>query len=148
MKIRLDDVMQSFSFPFEAAYYYYIPLETVLMFVGGLIYGKAVNGIASEEDVRKHSDSFIELPRIGEEGRRKVMKGFLEAVSNPELKKKMISAADADAVAEFENLLREKRLLIAWYNYRDDVYSEFAKWSGSYEDYLWQKTEKILKTIF
>ncbi|MBQ9049301.1 MAG: hypothetical protein IJ126_01620 [Lachnospiraceae bacterium] len=127
MKIRLDDVMQSFSFPFEAAYYYYIPLETVLMFVGGLIYGKAVNGIASEEDVRKHSDSFIELPRIGEEGRRKVMKGFLEAVSNPELKKRMISAADADAVAEFENLLREKRLLIAWYNYRDDVYSEFAK---------------------
>ena len=127
MKIRLDDVMQSFSFPFEAAYYYYIPLETVLMFVGGLIYGKAVNGIASEEDVRKHSDSFIELPRIGEEGRRKVMKGFLEAVSNPELKKKMISAADADAVAEFEDLLREKRLLIAWYNYRDDVYSEFAK---------------------
>lgn len=127
MKIRLDDVMQSFSFPFEAAYYYYIPLETVLMFVGGLIYGKAVNGIASEEDVRKHSDSFIELPRIGEEGRRKVMKGFLEAVSNPELKKKMIRAADADAVAEFENLLREKRLLIAWYNYRDDVYSEFAK---------------------
>ena len=127
MKISLDDVMQSFSFPFEAAYYYYIPLETVLMFVGGLIYGKAVNGIASEEDVRKHSDSFIELPRIGEEGRRKVMKGFLEAVSNPELKKKMISAADADAVAEFENLLREKRLLIAWYNYRDDVYSEFAK---------------------
>ena len=127
MKIRLDDVMQSFSFPFEAAYYYYIPLETVLMFMGGLIYGKAVNGIASEEDVRKHSDSFIELPRIGEEGRRKVMKGFLEAVSNPELKKKMISAADADAVAEFENLLREKRLLIAWYNYRDDVYSEFAK---------------------
>ena len=127
MKIRLDDVMQSFSFPFEAAYYYYIPLETVLMFVGGLIYGKAVNGIASEEDVRKHSDSFIELPRIGEEGRRKVMKGFLEAVSNPELKKKMISAADADAVAEFENVLREERLLIAWYNYRDDVYSEFAK---------------------
>ena len=127
MKIRLDDVMQSFSFPFEAAYYYYIPLETVLMFVGGLIYGKAVNGIASEEDVRKHSDSFVKLPQIGEEGRRKVMKGFLEAVSNPELKKKMISAADADAVAEFENLLREKRLLIAWYNYRDDVYSEFAK---------------------
>ena len=42
MKIRLDDVMQSFSFPFEAAYYYYIPLETVLMFVGGMIYGKAV----------------------------------------------------------------------------------------------------------
>ena len=127
MKIRLDDVMQSFSFPFEAAYYYYIPLETVLMFVGGLIYGKAVNGIASEEDVRKHSDSFIELPRIGEEGRRKVMKGFLEAVSNPELKKKMISAADAEGVAEFEYLLREERLLIAWYNYRDDVYSEFAK---------------------
>ena len=127
MKIRLDDVMQSFSFPFEAAYYYYIPLETVLMFVGGMIYGKAVNGISSEEDVRKHADNFIKLPQIGEEGRRKVMKGFLEAVSNPELKKRMISAADAEGVAEFENLLREERLLIAWYNYRDEVYSEFAK---------------------
>ena len=127
MKIRLDDVMQSFSFPFEAAYYYYIPLETVLMFAGGMIYGKAVNGISSEEDVRKHADNFIKLPHIGEEGRRKVMKGFLEAVPNSELKKKMISAADAEGVAEFENLLREERLLIAWYNYRDEVYSEFAK---------------------
>ena len=127
MKIRLDDVMQSFSFPFEAAYYYYIPPETVLMFAGGMIYGKAVNGISSEEDVRKHADNFIKLPRIGEEGRRKVMKGFLEAVPNSELKKKMVSAADAEGVAEFENVLREERLLIAWYNYRDEVYSEFAK---------------------
>ena len=127
MKIRLDDVMQSFSFPFDAAYYYYIPLETVLMFAGGMIYGKAVNGISSEEDVRKHADNFIKLPRIGEEGRRKVMKGFLEAVPNSELKKKMINAADAEGVAEFENALREERLLIAWYNYRDEVYSEFAK---------------------
>ena len=127
MKIRLDDVMQSFSFPFEAAYYYYIPLETVLMFVGGLIYGKAVNGISSEEDVRKHADNFIKLPQIGEEGRRKVMKGFLEAVPNSDLKKRMISAVDAEGAAEFENVLREERLLIAWYNYRDEVYSEFAK---------------------
>ncbi len=127
MKIRLDDVMQSFSFPFEAVYYYYIPLETVLMFAGGMIYGKAVNGISSEEDVRKHADSFIKLPQIGEEGRLKVMKGFLEAVPGGELKKKMISAVDAKSTAEFENVLREGRLLIAWYNYRDDVYSEFAK---------------------
>ena len=81
MKIRLDDVMQSFSFPFEAVYYYYIPLETVLMFVGGRIYGKAVNGIASEEDVRKRAEDFIRLPQIGAEGRRKVMEGFMEAPS-------------------------------------------------------------------
>jgi hypothetical protein len=47
MKIRLDDVMQSFSYPFNAVYYYYIPLETVLMFMGGVIYGKAVHGISS-----------------------------------------------------------------------------------------------------
>ena len=127
MKIRLDDVMQSFSFPFEAVYYYYIPLETVLMFAGGMIYGKAVNGISSEEDVRKHADNFIKLPQIGEEGRRKVMKGFLEAVPNSELKEKMVRAADAEGAAEFENVLREERLLIAWYNYRDEVYSEFAK---------------------
>lgn len=127
MKIRLDDVMQSFSFPFEAAYYYYIPLETVLMFSGGIIYGKAVNGISTEEDVRKHSDSFIKLPQIGEEGRRKVMSGFMEAVPNPQVKKRMMSAAGEESMAEFENVLREERLLIAWYNYRDDVYSEFAK---------------------
>ena len=69
MKIRLDDVMQSFSFPFDAVYYYYIPLETVLMFVGGSIYGKAVNGIASEEDVRKRAEDFIRLPQLGAEGR-------------------------------------------------------------------------------
>lgn len=55
------------------------------------------------------------------------MKGFLEAVPNSELKKKMVGAADAEGVAEFENVLREERLLIAWYNYRDEVYSEFAK---------------------
>ena len=103
MKIRLDDVMQSFSFPFEAAYYYYIPLETVLMFVGGMIYGKAVNVISSEEDVRKHADNFIKLPQIGEEGRRKVMKGFLEAVPNSDLKKRMISAVDAEGAAEFDS---------------------------------------------
>ena len=68
MKIRLDDVMQSLSFPFNAVYYYYIPLETVLMFMDGMIYGKAVYGISSEEDVRKHSEDFIKLPDIGEEG--------------------------------------------------------------------------------
>ena len=50
MKIRLDDVMQSLSFPFNAVYYYYIPLETVLMFMDGMIYGKAVYGISSEEE--------------------------------------------------------------------------------------------------
>ena len=97
------------------------------MFSGGIIYGKAVNGISTEEDVRKHSDSFIKLPQIGEEGRRKVMRGFMEAVPNPQVKKRMISAALEESMAEFENVLREERLLIAWYNYRDDVYSEFAK---------------------
>ena len=66
MKIRLDDVMQSFSYPINAVYYYYIPLETVLMFVEGVIYGKAVHGISSEKDVAEHSEDFIKLPQIGE----------------------------------------------------------------------------------
>ena len=84
MKIRLDDVMQSFSFPFEAVYYYYIPLETVLMFAGGMIYGKAVHGISSEEDVKKNAKDFIKLPQIGEEGRRRVMISFMNTIENEE----------------------------------------------------------------
>ena len=119
MKIRLDDVMQSFSIPIEAADYYFMPLETGIKVADGMIYGKAVNGISSEEDVRKHSDSFIKLPQIGAEGRRKVMRGFMEAVPNPQVKKRMISAALEESMAEFENVLREERLLIAWYNYRE-----------------------------
>ena len=62
MKIRLDDVMQSFSYPINAVYYYYIPLETVLMFVDGVIYGKAVHGISTEKDVAEHEGDFIKLP--------------------------------------------------------------------------------------
>lgn len=129
MKIRLDDAMQSFSYPFDAVYYYYIPLETVLMFVGGLIYGKAVNGISSEEDVRKHPGDFIMLPQIGEEGRLKVMKGFLKAMAadaGTRIREEFGGAEDSLDVTVFENLLREEKLLIAWYNYRDEIYSELA----------------------
>ena len=86
MKIRLDDVMQSFSYPINAVYYYYIPLETVLMFVDGVIYGKAVHGISTEKDVAEHEGDFIKLPQIGEEGRRKVMEGFLKAIPQEEVK--------------------------------------------------------------
>ena len=113
MKIRLDDAMQSFSYPFDAVYYYYIPLETVLMFVGGLIYGKAVNGISSEEDVRKHPGDFIMLPQIGEEGRLKVMKGFLKAMAadaGTRIREEFGGAEDSLDVTVFENLLREEKL--------------------------------------
>ena len=54
--------MQSFSYPINAVYYYYIPLETVLMFVDGVIYGKAVHGISTEKDVAEHEGDFIKLP--------------------------------------------------------------------------------------
>ena len=130
MKIRLDDAMQSLSFPFEAVYYYYIPLETVLMFMGGMIYGKAVDGISSEADIQKHPDDFIMLPRIGAEGRRKVMKGFLEALGKEKggrIREKLGWKEDAGDGREFESILREERLLMAWYNYRDEIYSEFAR---------------------
>ena len=85
MKIRLDDVMQSFSYPIDAVYYYYIPLETVLMFVSGEIYGKAVHGISTEKDVTEHAEALIKLPQIGEEGRRKVMEGFVKAIPQEEV---------------------------------------------------------------
>ncbi len=127
MKIRLDDVMQSFSFPFDAAYYYYIPLETVLMFADGRIYGKAVNGISSEEDVRDHPDRFIKLPQIGAEGRQKVMKSFLDAMPEGGVREKICEAMQERGQQGFESAIREERLLIAWYNYRDDIYGEFAK---------------------
>jgi len=127
MKIRLDDVMQSFSYPFDAVYYYYIPLETVLMFSGGVIYGKAVHGISSEEDVREHAGDFIKLPQIGEEGRRKVMKGFLDTVLEDDVKERIIEAVKVHGIHHFENAVSEERMLIAWYNYRDEIYSEFSR---------------------
>ena len=127
MKIRLDDVMQSFSFPFDAVYYYYIPLETVLMFAGGVIYGKAVNGISTEEDVRKNSENFIKLPQSGMEGRWKVIKGFLEGFPKGRIKELISESVRSRDLQGFENVLREERLLIEWYNYRDDIYGEFAR---------------------
>ena len=130
MKIRLDDAMQSFSFPFDAVYYYYIPLETVLMFMGGMIYGKAVNGISSEADVKKHPDDFIMLPQIGAEGRMKVMKGFLEALDKEaggRIRGKLGGTGELPDMSVFENILGEEKLLIAWYNYRDGIYGELAR---------------------
>lgn len=125
MKIRLDDVMQSFSYPFNAVYYYYIPLETVLMFVRGAIYGKAVHGISTLEDVRRHKEDFIRLPEIGDEGRRKVMMSFLDMLGDVKAKKRLRETAE-EGVQSFENALGEERLLLTWYNYRDDIYREFS----------------------
>ena len=130
MKIRLDDVMQSFSYPINAVYYYYIPLETVLMFVEGVIYGKAVHGITSEKDVTEHSEDFIKLPQIGEEGRRKVMEGFLKAIPQEEVKARITEMIGEHGLHRFEDAVREERLLIEWYNYRDEIYCEFSRrWS-------------------
>ena len=109
---------------------YYIPLETVLMFMGGMIYGKAVNGISSEADVKKHPDDFIMLPRIGGEGRLKVMKGFLEVLdkeAGSRIRGKFDWIDKSPDMSEFENVLREEKLLIAWYNYRDEIYGELAR---------------------
>ena len=129
MKIRLDDVMQSFSFPFEAVYYYYIPLETVLMFAGGMIYGKAVHGISSEEDVKKNAKDFIKLPQIGDEGRRWVMISFMNTIENEEVRAKLEKAIE-EGIMYFGSALREEKLLLPWYNYRDEIYKELAvRWS-------------------
>ena len=128
MKIRLDDVMQSLSFPLNAVYYYYIPLETVLMFMDGMIFGKAVYGISSEEDVLRHGEDFIKLPDIGEEGRRKVMTGFINTIGDDRAKEKLHGALSGGLRA-FEAALREQHRIMDWYNYRESVYTEFSrKW--------------------
>ena len=98
MKIRLDDVMQSLSFPLNAVYYYYIPLETVLMFMDGMIFGKAVYGISSEEDVLRHGEDFIKLPDIGDEGRRKVMTALLTRSGMTGPKKSCMARSQAGSV--------------------------------------------------
>ena len=126
MKIRLDDVMQSVSYPFEAAYYYYIPLETVLMFVGGAIYGKTVNGISSEKDVAGHREDFIKLPDIGEVGRDRVMMSFISSLGDEAAKARLREAAEK-GMQYFDSILTEERLLIRWINYRDDIFTEFCR---------------------
>ncbi len=119
--------MQSFSYPINAVYYYYIPLETVLMFVDGVIYGKAVHGISTEKDVAEHEGDFIKLPQIGEEGRRKVMEGFLKAIPQEEVKARIKGRVGEYGLHRFEDAVREERLLIEWYNYRDEIYCEFSR---------------------
>ena len=119
--------MQSFSYPINAVYYYYIPLETVLMFVDGVIYGKAVHGISTEKDVAEHEGDFIKLPQIGEEGRRKVMEGFLKAIPQEEVKARIKGRIGEYGLHRFEDAVREERLLIEWYNYRDEIYCEFSR---------------------
>ena len=127
MKIRLDDVMQSLSYPFYAAYYYYIPLETVLMFSNGVIFGKAVHGISSEDDVRQHSKDFIRLPEIGEEGRKKVMAGFIESLPGDEIREVIRESLESGGAKSFESAVRNRKLIIEWYNYRDEVLMEFSR---------------------
>ena len=127
MKIRLDDVMQSFSYPFNAVYYYYIPLETVLMFMEGMIYGKAVHGIATEDDVRKFQEDFIKLPDLGENGRLKVMNGFISALPDESAKEKIRTAMEQNGHEGFEAAVREEKLLLSWFNYRDGIIREFSR---------------------
>ena len=129
MKIRLDDVMQSVSCPFKASYYYYIPLETVLMFMNGVIYGKSIDGISSEKDILRQKEDFIKLPEIGEEGREKVMMSFISSLGDEAAKVRLREAAEK-GIEYFDSILTEERLLIRWFNYRDDIYMEFVRrWS-------------------
>jgi hypothetical protein len=127
MKIRLDDVMQSFSYPFNAVYYYYIPLETVLMFMGGVIYGKAVHGISTEDDVKKHEEDFIKLPDLGENGRYKVMYGFTTAVRDENAQERIRTELAENGFEGFEEAVREEKLLLSWFNYRDGIIKEFSR---------------------
>ena len=129
MKIRLDDVMQSVSCPFNASYYYYIPLETVLMFMNGVIYGKSIDGISSEKDIARQKEDFIKLPEIGEEGREKVMMSFISSIGDEAAKVRLREAAEK-GMQYFDGILTEERLLIRWINFRDEIYMEFARrWS-------------------
>lgn len=129
MKIRLDDVMQSVSCPFKASYYYYIPLETVLMFMNGVIYGKSIDGISSEKDIPRQKEDFIKLPEIGEEGREKVMMSFISSLGDEAAKVRLREAAEK-GIEYFDSILTEERLLIRWINFRDDIYMEFSRrWS-------------------
>ena len=127
MKIRLDDVMQSVSCPFKASYYYYIPLETVLMFMNGVIYGKSIDGISSEKDILRQKEDFIKLPEIGEEGRIKVMKAFVGTIPGSDWFEELKDLDEDERMLYFENAVRERHLLIKWFNYRDEVYMEFSK---------------------
>ena len=129
MKIRLDDVMQSVSCPFKASYYYYIPLETVLMFMNGVIYDKSIDGISSEKDIARQKEDFIKLPEIGEEGREKVMMSFISSLGDEAAKVRLREAAEK-GIEYFDSILTEERLLIRWINFRDDIYMEFSRrWS-------------------
>ena len=129
MKIRLDDVMQSVSCPFKASYYYYIPLETVLMFMNGVIYGKSIDGISSEKDILRQKEDFIKLPEIGEEGREKVMMSYIYSLGDEAAKVRLREAAEK-GIEYFDSILTEERLLIRWINFRDDIYMEFSRrWS-------------------
>ena len=129
MKIRLDDVMQSVSCPLKASYYYYIPLETVLMFMNGVIYGKSIDGISSEKDIARQKEDFIKLPEIGEEGREKVMMSFISSLGDEAAKVRLREAAEK-SIEYFDSILTEERLLIRWINFRDDIYMEFSRrWS-------------------
>ena len=134
MKIRLDDVMQSLSYPFYAAYYYYIPLETVLMFSNGVIFGKAVHGISSEDDVRQRSKDFIRLPEIGEEGRKKVMEGFIESLPGDEIREVIIESLESRGAKGLVSAVSNRKLIIELYNYRDEVVMEFSRRWGEQHD--------------
>lgn len=128
MKVRLDDVMQSLFYPYDAVYLYYIPLETVLMFRGGMIFGKAVHGIATIEDAKQRQEEFISLPDLGEAGRLKVMQGFAQTLPEGEVRDEVVQLLrEEDPEARLEYYLRGEKRLLDWFTYRDHVYREFSK---------------------
>ena len=125
MKIRLDDVMQSLSYPFHAVYYYFIPLETVLMFMGGRIYGKAVYGISTEEDLLKRSGEYIKLPEIGEEGRIKVMKAFVGTIPGSDWFEELKDLDPSEENKENYDMIIKERNDIAL-----QLYVNYCEYSG------------------
>ncbi|MBQ3392945.1 MAG: hypothetical protein IJG52_06025 [Lachnospiraceae bacterium] len=128
MKIRLDDVMQSLSYHNETVYMYYIPLETVLMFRNGQIFGKPVDGITDMYDVNDRKHDFIALPDLGDRGRKKVMIAFVQSLPEGPLRDRAMDALDAENPGrELEEVLRRERRLLDWFSYRDGIYSEFSK---------------------
>jgi len=135
LKVRLDDVMQSLFYPYDAVYLYYIPLETVLMFRGGNIFGKAVHGIATLQDARDREGDFIALPDLGEAGRLKVMHGFVQTLPEGETRDKVEELLkEENPEIRLEYFLRGKNLLLDWFTYRDHVYREFSrKWCEEME---------------
>lgn len=59
------------------------------------------------------------------------MEGFINSIPGGETRERVIRAIREQGLQHFEDAVREERLLIAWYNYREEIYSEFSRrWCG------------------